>query len=101
MKKDIIYAKGFFCEKPRENAPDFIIARVSVKVPDAVAFLNAHANASGYVNMDMLQGNNGPYLKLDEWKPEARQSAPAPSPSSALADEFPPEEELSPSDIPF
>lgn len=93
MKKDSILAKGFFCENPREGAPDYVLAKVSVKVPDAIAFLNEHANASGYVNLDLLHGQNGkPYLKLNEWTPDGSRK---PAPAEASSDD------INPEDVPF
>jgi hypothetical protein len=104
MKKESILAKGFFCENPREGAPDYVLAKISIKVPDAIAFLNEHANASGYVNLDLLDGLKGkPYLKLNDWKPSgtARREETAPEVSGypdPAEDEL---QDINPEDIPF
>ena len=36
-----IFADGFSFKK-RENAPDFVVGRISVKVDDAISFLKKH-----------------------------------------------------------
>jgi len=71
MAKDKVFAKGFFVEKPRAGAPSFVKGRVSVKVSDAIAFLNSNANASGFVNLDLQESTDGTkmYLALNDWKP--------------------------------
>lgn len=65
------FAEGFYFERPREGAPDFVKGRMSVKVEDAVAFLQEHKNEKGYVNLDLLLSKNGEnlYFTLNEWKP--------------------------------
>ena len=46
MSQDKIFADGFIFKR-RENAPDFVIGNISVKVDEAVAFLKAnHKNRS-------------------------------------------------------
>jgi len=62
------FPKGIFFQKPREGAPDFVRGNLSFKVDEAIAFLNEHKNAQGYVNIDMLKSEKGIYLALNEWK---------------------------------
>lgn len=63
--------KGFFFDRPREGAPDFVKGKLGIKVDDAVEFLRENRNDKGYVNLDLLVSKEGkPYLKLNDWKPE-------------------------------
>ena len=70
------FAKGFYYDNPAENAPSFLIGKISVKVSDAVAFLQQHENNAGYVNLDILMPKEGsrPYLALNTWKAEKPES---------------------------
>jgi len=70
-KDEIIFADGFSFRR-NENAPDFVIGNVSIKVDDAVPFVKKHANADGWVNLAILVGkqNGKPYFKLDTFNPD-------------------------------
>ena len=68
-----IFADGFSFKK-RENAPDFVVGRISVKVDDAIAFLKKYAKG-GWVNLNCNQAKSGNYyLELDTCVPK---NAPA------------------------
>lgn len=85
-------AKGFFFERPRQGAPDFVKGRMSVKVEEAVEFLNSFKNEKGYVNFDLLISKDGQklYFTLNDWKP-------APKDDTIQY----PEEEINPADVSF
>lgn len=42
MAQEKIFANGFTFKR-RENAPDFVIGRMSLKADDAIAFIKEHA----------------------------------------------------------
>lgn len=92
MKKDRVFAKGFFVEHPRPGAPSFVKGRISIKAPDAIAFINANANASGYVNLDLQESTDGTkmYLALNDWKPGRQEEVHAtPMEDGILPEEVP------------
>ncbi len=68
-------ADGFFWNKAREGAPDFVRGGISVQVDRAVAFLQANANEKGYVNLDLLRSKDGTKntFFLNDWKPEVKK----------------------------
>jgi len=69
MSKDKIFADGFSFNK-REDAPAFVIGKVSVKVADALTFLKSH-DSNGWVNLDIKQSKGGKfYMELDTWTPK-------------------------------
>lgn len=68
---DKIYAKGVNIKKP-ENAPAFVLGRVGIKTEDFVAFLEEHTKANGWCDLDLLQGDNGPYLVLNTYVPKQK-----------------------------
>jgi hypothetical protein len=80
-------AKGFFFERPKPGAPTFIKGKVSIKVQDAIALLNEHVNAKGYVNLQILEkkDKSGLYMTVDTWQPAFKETEATP----AQADEFP------------
>lgn len=69
-KKEKIFAKGIYFERPREGSPEFVKGRINIKVPDLIPFINEHQNNAGYVNLDLKKSKEGKlYLELNTWKP--------------------------------
>lgn len=73
-----IFADGFLFKR-RENAPDFVVGRLSIKAEEAIAFIKKHEK-NGWVNLDIKNGRSGnPYIELDTYeggqtaKPKADQ----------------------------
>jgi len=74
MADEKIFADGFSFKR-RENAPDFVVGRQSIKVDEAIVFLKQYAKG-GWVNLDIKQAKGGNYYcELDTWeaKPKAEQ----------------------------
>ena len=78
MDNNTIFAEGLIVKK-NENAPDFVLCNLSIKVEDFEKFLKANSN-KGWVNLSVLMGKSGkPYAKLDTYEPkETLQKAPEP-----------------------
>ena len=78
------FADGFIFKR-RENAPEWVIGNISVKVDDAITFLKTNEK-KGWVNLNIKRGRSGnPYIELDTYEPsntkkEAPATAPAPQP---------------------
>ena len=89
---ETVFADGFILKAPHENAPKFIKGSLSVKVDEAIKFLEDNKDARGWVNLDLKVGQSGKwYVQRNEWKPEPKEEgAPAY-----------PEEEINPEDVPF
>ena len=70
-----IFPNGIYYNKPRQGAPEFVRGSISIKVDEAVPFLQKNKNAQGYVNLDMLLSKDKAlYLALNEWKkPESME----------------------------
>ena len=56
MSREKIFADGF-AFKRKENAPDFVVGSMSVKVDEAILFLKDNAK-KGWVNIDIKQVQN-------------------------------------------
>lgn len=74
MTDEKIFADGFSFKR-NENAPEFVVGRLSIKVDDAIAFLKQH-ESNGWVNLDTKQARSGNYyLELDTFKPTKKEPA--------------------------
>ena len=68
MAQEKIFADGFILKR-RDNAPDFVLGSLSVKLEEALPFLNSNQK-NGWVNVDIKQSQNGKYyMQLDTWEP--------------------------------
>ena len=68
MTQDKIFAQGFSFKRSA-NAPEFVVGKQSIKVDEAVAFLQANQK-NGWVNLEVKQAKNGNfYMELDTWQP--------------------------------
>jgi hypothetical protein len=75
---DTIFPKGIFVKKPHSNAPSFVIAKISIKRQETIAWLNSLGEE--YINMDLKRSKGDAiYLQVDEWKPSGNTAPPAPS----------------------
>jgi hypothetical protein len=71
MAKEKIFADGFSFNT-RDNQPDFVVGRVSIKLEDAIPFLKEHGSKRGWVNLNILKGRSGkPYIELDTFEPKS------------------------------
>jgi hypothetical protein len=67
-----VFADGFSFKR-RDNAPDFVVGSISVKVDDAISFLKSNQR-KGWVNIDIKTAKSGkPYMELDTWEPNQRE----------------------------
>lgn len=66
QKQEKIFADGFSFKR-KDNAPDFVVGRLSLKVEDAVVFLKNNIK-NGWCNLDIKQAKSGNYyVELDTW----------------------------------
>ena len=87
MAEEKIFADGFSFKR-NENAPDFVVGRVSIKVEDAIAFLKKHQN-NGWVTLNTNKSKSGSfYMELDTFVPKAGNGTQRPAPVAEM-DEAP------------
>lgn len=73
MSQEVIFAEGFSFKR-NENAPDFVVGKVSAKVDDAIKFLKTREK-NGWVNMDIKLSKGGKYyMELDTWVSEKNEA---------------------------
>lgn len=77
--KDRVYAPGMNWKQPNESAPEFIKAKVGIKVDEFVDFLKDNAKPSGWINFEMKESQDGRYyFELDTWEPKPQVEEDAP-----------------------
>lgn len=75
-----IFADGFSFKR-NENAPDFVVGRLSMKADEAIAFIRQHEK-KGWVNLNIKTARSGNhYVELDTYEPKG-QPAQAAAPAS-------------------
>ena len=75
-----IFADGFSFKR-NENAPDFVVGRLSMKAEEAIAFIRQHEKR-GWVNLNIKTARSGNhYVELDTYEPKG-QSEQASAPAS-------------------
>jgi|TARA_B110000908_G_scaffold131503_1_gene154789 hypothetical protein len=78
-QKPKVFADGFSFKR-NDNAPEFVVGRQSIKVDEAMTFLQTNQK-NGWVNIDIKRSQKGTYYcELDTWeaKPQGGNVAPAP-----------------------
>lgn len=71
MKDEKIFADGFSFKR-QENAPDFVVGRLSMKVDEAIDFLKKN-QSNGWVSLNVKTARSGNYyVELDTFKPKTK-----------------------------
>ena len=69
MSDEKVFADGFSFKRS-ENAPDFVVGRLSLKVDEAIAFIKQH-DKRGWVNLNIKTARSGNhYVELDTFEPK-------------------------------
>ena len=88
MSDEKIFADGFSF-KTRENQPDFVVGRLSIKVEDALVFLKERAD-NGWVNLNINKARSGNYYcELDTWKPKPKEDTTESTPKEEVKEDLP------------
>lgn len=68
---DIEFIDGLIVKEPRDGAPDYVKARLSIKREDLLAWLAARDDE--WINADVKESKGGKwYAAVDNWKPEGK-----------------------------
>ena len=97
---EIKFVDGLVVQAPRDNAPEYVKARIWIKRAQLVAWLESQVGDS--INVDVKVSQNGKwYAAVDDWKPNQGNGTPrnnAPKPQRRDP-EF--DEPFKDDDIPF
>jgi hypothetical protein len=90
MSDEKVFADGFSFKRS-ENAPDFVVGRLSLKTDEAIAFIKQH-DKRGWVNLNIKTARSGNhYVELDTFEPKKtdNDSAPASKSNSKSKEDLP------------
>lgn len=75
--KDRVYPPAMNWTAPRDEAPDFVKAKVGIVVEEFVEFLQANVKKDGWINFEMKESKEGKYYwELDKWEPKEKEESP-------------------------
>lgn len=78
MSKEKKYPEGIRAFSPRENAPDFVTGSLVITPNDLFTWCKANADlmteyeGKKQIRLQILNGNKGLYLVVDEYKPKGK-----------------------------
>lgn len=105
MSDDIEFIDGLIFKPPHERAPDFVIAKFSIKREQLIEWLE---NQEGeWINGDVKESKGRKYYaSVDHWKPnqDRKESAPQREPPARRQEPAPqqaPLDDFADDDIPF
>ena len=76
-QKEKVFADGFSFKR-KENAPEFVVGRLSLKVDEALGFIKSNEK-NGWVSIDIKQGRSGNYYcELDQYEPKKQDDSQKP-----------------------
>ena len=85
MADEKVFADGFMFKR-RDNAPEWVVGRMSVKCDDAVAWMREN-HKDGWINLNVNQAKSGNYhVELDTFVPKAQTTAPAKATKEVVGD---------------
>lgn len=98
MSNETEFVSGLIVKPPRDGAPEYVKAKVSIKREEMIGWLNTKRDE--WINIDVKVSQGGKwYAAVDNWKPQGssqrQDSRPTPSQQPAPMDDF------SDDDIPF
>jgi hypothetical protein len=90
-KKDIEFVNGLIVKAPREGAPDFVKAAISIKVVDLGVWLRGkHKAGEEWVNIDVNESKGGKwYAKVSTYKSKEKEEAKPAGRFDDLDDDIP------------
>ena len=61
------FADGIIFKQPHENAPEFVIGKLAIKVQDCLSWLSG--KQEDWLNLDIKMSQAGkPYVMVSDWK---------------------------------
>ncbi len=82
---DIDFINGLVFKLRAENAPDYLLAKFSIKRADLIAWLQSRDDE--WINGEAKVAKSGkPYAAVDNWKPNGAKGESKPQRAAAPAD---------------
>lgn len=62
------FPQGIFIKAPSENAPDFVIGKITIKKSEALSWIDGKGD---WINIDIKKSKEGNmYLEVNNWVPK-------------------------------
>ena len=75
MADEIEFPKGFIVKAPRDNAPDFVKASISIKREELIEWLSSRD--TDWINLDVKEAKSGHwYASVNTFKPKQQETKP-------------------------
>ncbi len=75
MAEEIEFPKGFIVKAPRDNAPDFVKASISIKREELIEWLSS--KEGDWINLDVKEAKSGHwYASVNTFKPKQQETKP-------------------------
>ena len=89
MADDIEFPKGFIIKAPRDNAPDFVKASISIKREELIEWLSSRD--TDWINLDVKEAKSGHwYASVNTFKPKQQETKPGANvPAAEYDDDIP------------
>lgn len=91
-----IFPAGIRCFKKGDNSPDFVMANIIISPRELFDWLKGDGaqylttyNEKKQLKLTLMNGENGPYVKVDTFVPKKKD--PTPDPSSKPKVDLPPD----------
>jgi hypothetical protein len=85
--QDSMLVKGFYLKEKHANAPDFVLGKGSINLPQFAEFMREFKAANPgeeWVNIDMKLSKAGKgYASVDMWKPDPEKASAPSAPAMA------------------
>ena len=82
MSDDRDFVNGMIVKKPNSNAPEWVKAKMSIKLDDFKGWIGGFVKANPddeWINIDIKESQKGTwYAERDTWKPEKKDLNPQP-----------------------
>lgn len=101
MANETEFVNGLIVKAPREGAPEYVKASLSIKREELIAWL---AGKDGeWINVDVKEGQSGKwYAAVNNWKPQQGNTSSARQPQRVeRRDPAPVADDFASDDIPF
>ena len=86
---DAEFPKGLIVKAPRDNAPDFVKASISIKREELIEWLSSRDG--DWINLDVKEANSGHwYASVNTFKPKQQETKPGANvPAAEYSDDIP------------
>ena len=83
------FPKGLIVKKPRDGAPDFVIASISIKREELIEWLSG--KDGDWINLDVKEAKSGHwYTSVNTFKPRQQEQKPGANvPTAEYSDDIP------------